>query len=209
MHRTTTRSLAAVFAALTALAPTAAQLGAQGVSQAGTPASPSATDKSGSAPAPVALRIVPGTQMVSVNPLGLMFGVASADYERVESASSTIGGDASLYSNGDFNYFSADAKYRYYLNGTALRGFSMAGSLGLTHIGVSGYTCDFTCGTTTSSGNAVGFGVDLSYQWLLGARSNVGVNLGLGAKKLFVIGTEVAGASLTLPTGRLGIGYGF
>jgi len=44
---------------------------------------------------------------------------------------------------------------------------------------------------------------------LLGQKKNFAITLGTGARWLFFLGTEVSGASLTLPTARISIGRGF
>lgn len=139
-------------------------------------------------------------QTVSVNPIGVMFGIFSAEYERVFSSNATIGVSGSYWSTGDVNpisYFSLDAKYRRYLSGTALEGFYLGGSAG-----VSAFTATETVPALTT-------GVEVGYGWLLGAEPQFTVGLGVGAKRLIPIGANTTDATLTYPTARLSVGYAF
>lgn len=146
--------------------------------------------------------------VISIQPLSAMMTVYSGEFERRvgQNISLGVGGtfwDASEDNTGnEVTYTSGDIKLRYY-PGVALRGFSMGVSGGYTNVS------ETISGTKSSSG-APSFGALLEYQWLMGARSNVAVTLGAGAKMLFLDEQEV-GADVTLryPTARISIGYGF
>jgi len=60
-----------------------------------------------------------------------------------------------------------------------------------------------TAAPDTRSGPATfgGLGFDLGYTWLLGAQERVGVSIAAGATRLF--GSELDGATVTLPSIRL------
>lgn len=148
-------------------------------------------------------------QVVSGSPLSFVFGALSAEYERAATHLTTIGGAATLYDVGEWSYTSAEGKWRYYPNG-ALRGFSIGATAGLSRVAADGVECDeWECRGASGSATAATFGLQLDYQWFLGLKKNFVVATGLGAKKLTFIGEGLDGAAVTLPTVRLGIGYGF
>lgn len=145
--------------------------------------------------------------VISINPLLLAFGGVSAEYERRIGNASALAAGFNYYSPELFDYISADAKFRFYPNGEALRGFSVAGTGGVTHASESLDVDCFDC--QEESGTALTLGVELNYQWLLGSTRNFAVTLGLGAKRLFFVGGSVGDAAVGLPTARLSIGYAF
>ena len=113
----------------------------------------------------------------------------------------------SLWEIGDFGYRSLDAKLRFYPNGEALRGFSVAGTAGYTHVRAEdSFICFEDC---TTAGDAITLGVDLNYQWLLGRTRSFALTLGGGAKRLFYTGGSTIDASIGIPTVRFSIGYAF
>jgi hypothetical protein len=155
-------------------------------------------------------------QALSIGPLGAIFGVYSGEYER--RLTPTVTGVIGLgyWSSGDLfsddadtdvgiSILTTDLKARFYPNARALQGFSIGGILGMTT-----FTGDVREGTesTSESVRAVGFGVDLNYSWLMGARENFYVGAGLGAKRMFFL-TEDASVSAYWPTGRLAVGIAF
>lgn len=142
------------------------------------------------------------SQVISISPIGLLFGLLGAEYERRLAPSSSFGVSAQSYANDDFSYLSADLKYRYYPQEKALEGFAVGITGGVTRIGERNQS-------ENDSGSAVSLGFALDYQWLLGPRRNFAVILGTGARRLIPIGTEIDGSSLTLPTARIAIGRAF
>ncbi len=144
------------------------------------------------------------TQIISISPLSLVFGLIGAEYERRVSSSSALGVNGSYFKLSDYTYTSAEGKYRYYPQGTALEGFAISVSGGLTRVSSrdSGYN-------GSESGSAATVGTAVDYQWLTGAKKNFAITLGVGARRLIFLGTEVSGASLTLPTARISIGRAF
>ena len=149
----------------------------------------------------------------SVNPLGLVFGVLSVEYEQVYRGSNTIGAAVSIYSPEGWSYISTDAKYRWYPERQPLRGFSLAGTGGLTHLGsdcsdvLDEYGWGDSCVDESATALSLGFG--LEYQWLLGTDERLSVTLGLGGKRLFVVTGEATGADVALPYSRLSVGWAF
>jgi hypothetical protein len=164
-------------------------------------------------PAAAAAREAP-RQVLSLNPVGAVFGVYMGEFERAVTSHASLGvagtywdtGYADSESSGELSYSTIDARLRYY-PGTRLEGFSVGGSLGYTGLSGSMTTVD---GEATGRLNTVGAGVSLDYNWLLGARDQVMVGTGIGAKRLFVVGRDVEDdVSLAYPTLRLVVGYTF
>lgn len=142
--------------------------------------------------------------LLSINPLGVLFEYYSAEFEHSMSRSTSLAVAGSYFSPFDIGYSSVDGILRYYPAEQGLRGFSIGPSVGYTH--VSDNSCVFDC--TTNSSSAVTIGVQLNYSWILGPSQHFGIELGLGAKRLFYSGSEGRG-STALPTGRLSVGYAY
>ena len=151
----------------------------------------------------------PKNQVLSINPLVLIFGGVSGEFERRVGTGTSVAAGLSYYTFDDADYLSVEGKYRFYPSGEALRGFSVAGTGGYTHVGDDDACDDSFFDDCTDSGNALTVGVELNYQWLLGRERNFAVTLGGGAKRLFFLGDEVTDASIGVPTLRLSIGYAF
>jgi len=145
--------------------------------------------------------------VISIQPLSAMYTVYSGEFERRAGQNVTFGVGGTYWNSpnddtdGDATYTSGDVKLRYY-PGVALRGFSFGASAGYSSVSE-------TIGGTESSGGAPTFGIMLEYQWLLGARSNMAVTLGAGAKKLFLDEDDFVDVIATYPTARISIGWGF
>jgi len=155
----------------------------------------------------------PHTQIISTNPLGLVFGVLSVDWERRLSAVATVGASGSYSAQDGGSYASADARYRYYPQEQALRRFSFGGTAGFTRFAAIDDLCDpefESCGSD-DAGNALTLGLELGYGWLLGRQERFAVGAGIGAKRLFFLedGFDTEDVLETLPTARLSIGYAF
>ena len=159
------------------------------------------------APAVLAAQDAPPAKhtVVSLNPLALVFGGISGEYERSTGPATAVALGGSLWDIGDFDYASADAKFRFYPNGVALHGFSVAGTAGYTHVKGS-LLCLDSC---EQEGNAVTAGVELGYQWLLGRTQSFALTVGGGAKRLFYVGDRPGDSSDGIPTFRFSIGYAF
>lgn len=155
-------------------------------------------------------------QALSINPLGAVFGVYMGEFERAVRPNTSLGVSATWWDSeglddgegtaAEASYLTVDAKLRYYPGEAELKGFSVGGSLGYTGLSGSLTTVD---GRETGHVNTVGAGVSLDYNWLLGARDQVVVGTGIGAKRLFVLGEDVEDVSLAYPTIRLVVGYAF
>lgn len=146
-------------------------------------------------------------QVISANPIGLLFEFFNAEYERVFTPFSTLGVGGS-YFNADSDdedpafqdgeedtYLNADVFYRYYPQGTPLDGFAFGVKAGLTQVEGQSF---------------FGAGFDANYSWLLGKQRNFYVGVGVGAKRLLgVEDTDYIDLEF-IPTIRLvNIGWAF
>lgn len=155
-------------------------------------------------------------QSLSLNPLGAVFGVYMGEVERSVSPHASLGlagthwdtGFTDSEASGELSYTTVDARLRYYPGESRLQGFSVGGSLGYTRLSGELTTVD---GRETGHLNTLGAGVSLDYNWLLGARNQVMVGTGIGAKRLFIMDEEIDDDDVTLayPTVRLMVGYAF
>jgi hypothetical protein len=146
-----------------------------------------------------------GRNVLSANPFLLIATWFNAEYERVISATSTVGVRLSTFSIGvddgidgddDADYYSGRAFWRYYPNG-APAGFFFGFDAGVTGLDESG-----------ESHTVLGAGFELGYNWLLGSRRNFYISLGAGADRLF--GGDIGDASAVIPTVRIvNIGFAF
>jgi hypothetical protein len=143
---------------------------------------------------------VPHDHVLSANPFLLLFEWANAEYEHKISSTGTVGLAGSWISldEGDEDYRSLNAFYRYYPQGAALTGFYFGGHGGIHHVS------DIVDEDVT----VFGLGIDVGYNWLLGANRNFYIGLGIGATRLF--GGDLENESGTIPTIRLlNIGWAF
>jgi hypothetical protein len=147
--------------------------------------------------------------VLSIQPINAVFTAYSAEYEHQFAAAATVGIGGTYFDAGDDTdkliYKSADAKLRYYPNGSALMGFSIGGTAGFSSISGT----DFNGAETTVSGPSLG--ILLEYQWLMGVQRNFALALGAGAKAVFVKNNEFTNDNFVTryPTVRVSIGYAF
>lgn len=130
--------------------------------------------------------------VVSANPLGLLFDLFNAEYERTTSVTSTIGIGGSTFSREDdfssteSRYLNLDVFYRYYPSGKTYQGWNFGVKVGVTSIG--------------GEGPFLGYGFDLNRSWLLGPNQRFYVGTGFGLKRL--VGVE-DGILAIIPTYRI------
>jgi hypothetical protein len=147
--------------------------------------------------------------LLSINPLGVVFEYFSGEFEHATTRATSLAIGASYTSPFDISYTSVDLIGRYYPAEQGLRGFSIGPTLGYTSV-----SDDYSCAPptfdvcSTSKSNAVTAGIQLDYSWILGPSQHFGIELGLGAKRLFYQGDHGRGSD-ALPTGRLSVGYSF
>jgi hypothetical protein len=186
---------------------------------AGLAARPLAAQQAGATPgAPVqAPAPVTHTQAVTVQPISIIVGVYSAEFERAISAATTLGLGAT-YWNGfvgeddpyDPSYLSVDAKLRYYPGEQPLRGFSFGVTGGYSSVTSRDCSYDVTVGCVTNENRSGGptLGFQLDYNWLLGRQQNFVVALGVGGKRLFVNDRD-GNITVAYPTARVSVGLAF
>jgi hypothetical protein len=144
--------------------------------------------------------------LISINPLGIVFEYFSGEFEHAVTRSTSLALSASYASPFDFTYTSVDAIGRYYPAEQGLRGFSIGPTVGYTHV-VDNQSCFGSCGGSPTT-NAFTLGIQFDYSWILGPSQHFGIELGLGAKRLFYQ-KQAGGGSDALPTARLSVGYSF
>ncbi len=142
---------------------------------------------------------VPHQQALSTNPFALLFEWFNAEFERKVGPTATVGLAGSLVSldGGSEDFASLNALLRYYPQGAALDGFFFGSGAGVYHVD-----------DNDDSANVFGFGLELGYNWLLGADRNFVISLGVGATRLF--GGDLEDVSVTIPTVRIvNLGWAF
>jgi len=143
--------------------------------------------------------------LISANPIGLLFEWYNGEFEHVINSTATVAIAASSFSeidtDDDLRYSVVDGIVRYYPSARALRGFSIGGSLGLVSFSDDQSCFDFGC--DDNSGTKATIGVRGDYVWILGRDQHFSVATGLGAKR--VLGNDHG--TEALPIGRLSIGY--
>jgi hypothetical protein len=155
-------------------------------------------------------------QVISANPLGLLFGYFNGEYERAISTTTTVGLAGAYFSPDRDALATVEAKFRYYPQARPLSGFSIGGSLGYGQVTDENDFEEFVVDSqvqqddgTTSSAFIVG--VELNYNWLVGRDRRFFIGTGIGARRL--IGGDIDDASdlpVVIPTIRLvNIGFAF
>lgn len=156
----------------------------------------------------------PHRNLISLNPLAIVFGLYGAEYERAVTRTTSLAVHASHWSTdsettfGDreVSYTSAELKGRLYPNARVFQGFSFG-----AHAGLARLREDVTAFGEPGRNNAtaLSFGFELGYSWLIGEADNFYVGTGIGAKRLAVISGDVYDATLAYPTVRLSVGLAF
>ncbi|MEO8193344.1 MAG: DUF3575 domain-containing protein [Gemmatimonadales bacterium] len=139
--------------------------------------------------------------LVSANPIGLLFQWYNGEFEHAMSATASLAIAGSSYDFEDARYSSVDGIVRYYPGARALRGFSVGASAGFVDMRDDNSCIEFGC--EDQSGTAGTIGVRADYVWILGRDQHFSAEAGIGAKRILSnqLGTE------GLPIGRLSIGY--
>ena len=125
---------------------------------------------------------IPFRTYVAVNPLGIPFDIASAEFETGIASGFTVGALASYTSLDDDRFTTFDAKVRYYPGEVVLRGFSLGMSIGRTHLSTTQFSAPNIETHPTADYATLGLLVD--YNWMLGARHRFIIGTGVGAKRV-------------------------
>lgn len=172
-----------------------------------------------SAPARAQTVVVPDTaarymNVLSANPLGLLFGYYNGEYERAISTTSTVGLAGAYFSVDDDELAVVEAKFRYYPQARPFAGFSVGGSVGYGQI--SDGTDEFsavvdsrTVQQESETSSAFLVGIELDYNWLVGRDRRFFIGTGIGARRL--LGSDVdSDTPVVIPTLRLvNVGFAF
>jgi hypothetical protein len=174
-----------------------------------------------SAPARAQTVVVPDTapryqNVLSANPLGLLFGYYNGEYERAVSTTSTVGVAGAYFSLDSDELAVLEAKYRYYPQARPFHGFSVGGSVGYGQISEeeeiytvaeSGAVRQQQQQRDTRSAFIVG--IELDYNWLVGRDRRFFIGTGIGGRRL--IGGDVdSDTPVVIPTLRLvNVGFAF
>ena len=140
--------------------------------------------------------------LVSANPIGLLFEWYNAEYEHALKSTVSLAVAASSYDIDNTRYASVDGIARYYPSARALKGFSIGASVGFIDLN-DHYDYGNCIGCNDDSGTSPTIGIRGDYVWILGRDQRFAVGAGIGAKRLLNsdLGTE------GVPIGRLSIGY--
>lgn len=155
-------------------------------------------------------------QVISANPLGLLFGYYNGEYERAISSTATVGVAGAYFSVDNDALATIEAKFRYYPQARPLAGFSIGGSLGYGQVSDEADFDEFIVDSQVQqdddvTSSAFTVGVELNYNWLVGRDRRFFIGTGIGARRLF--GGDVDNESdipVVIPTLRLvNIGFAF
>lgn len=136
--------------------------------------------------------------LVSSNPIGLLFGWYNGEFEHAVSPTVSLAVAGTSFDLDDARYTSVDGIIRYYPSARAIRGFSVGLSVG--YVGVNEDPCGEFCEEDDYSSATLGVRGD--YVWILGRDQRFSVAAGIGAKRI-LRDSDPNG----LPIGRLSLGY--
>jgi hypothetical protein len=142
--------------------------------------------------------------MLSVNPLGLLYGGLTGEAEKRLTATNSIAAAINYWSAYGANYTSMDLKYRFYKEGSnEFRGLSYGPMVGFQRVGV--VLCDVTFGESCST-TGLTLGGTVDYVLPLGKEQRWTAAFGGGVKTSIGM-SELQGVTFTYPFIRVGIGY--
>lgn len=146
------------------------------------------------------------TLMLSVNPLGLLYGGLTGEAEKRLNPKNTIAAAVNYWGASLANYTSVDLKYRIYQNpSNEFRGLSYGPMIGFQRVGYALCDLEFddVCSTTgLTLGGTVDYVVPFGKEERWTAAFGGGVKTSLGMEQL-------SGVTFTYPFIRVGIGYTF
>jgi hypothetical protein len=121
-------------------------------------------------------------QVLSANPLGLiLLPWYNGEYERKVTEGVTLGLSGSRLPWGDGGgFYSVNAAFRYYPNGTTFKGFYLGPRIGLFWVSQG----QDVVGIEEDRGPHLGLGFELGYAWLLGSEQHLSMSIGVGASRV-------------------------
>lgn len=149
-------------------------------------------------------------QTISTSPIADILGFINGEYQRKITESSTIGVSAGTMEFDDDRYTNGMVFGRYFPQGAALTGFFIGGRLGFHRVSYETYTHDpgqMVPIIERASTTRAAIGIDVGYEWLLGAKRNVLIGVGAGGMRL--IGDDGDDILVAFPTARLNVGFAF
>jgi hypothetical protein len=150
-------------------------------------------------------------QTLSTSPVADILGFINGEYQRKVTESATLGVSAATYEwDDDDRYSNVMFLGRYYPQGAALTGFFIGGRIGAHRIDYETWEFNpngFTSTTTKKTETRPAIGIDVGYEWLLGAKRNVVIGTGVGAMRL--LGNSEDNFLIAFPTARLNVGFAF
>ena len=153
---------------------------------------------------------LPWLQTVSINPVGIVGGIFSAEYEvALPAPGFTVAAGGSLISDAflvDRNQRWASARLMYYPNEVSLRGFAVGASLGLHSASRGG---DDDPATVRRRDTGLTVGLMGSYNWLVGRQQRLVFGAGAGLKRVLKNVGDDSPLQQVYPDGRVLIGFAF
>ena len=154
-------------------------------------------------------------QTISTSPIADILGFINAEYQRKVTEAATLGVSAGRLEVDDDDYSNVMLFGRYYPQGAALTGFFLGGRIGMHRIAYDRYEYSpLPPGSfpqapivRRESESRPAIGVDVGYDWLLGAKRNVHIGVGAGGMRIFV--NDDDNYMIAFPTGRLNVGFAF
>jgi hypothetical protein len=154
---------------------------------------------------------------IGANPLGIPFDIVSIEAETTIMDAATVGLVGSYNDIDNKRYTTFDARFKYYPAETAMRGFSVGMSGGMTKFRGNDGLCVFnpsTGGCTPQPAetlNAGTLGVLVDYNWTQGPSQRFVVGTGVGAKRILASreDRDRIGLDRAYVTGRFVIGLLF
>jgi hypothetical protein len=145
------------------------------------------------------------TNLVSSNPIGLLFEWYNGEFEHAISSTASIAVAASVFSGNDFDLDDepamGDVIARYYPAARALRGLSVGLSAGIIRV-TEDVCTEFSCNSKKKSSSGT-IGVRGDYVWIIGRDQHFSVATGIGARRILNDNISFD----FFPIGRLSLGY--
>ena len=136
------------------------------------------------------------THVISGDPILLLAGWFTAEYEHKMAETVTVGIAGGWMELDENDYASVSGFLRYYPQEAAFTGFYLGGRAGIHNVD-EGHTPD----VGNESHTAFGIGVDVGYTWLLGPGGSFYVGVGIGVSRLF--SDDLGDAASVIPAVRL------
>lgn len=148
---------------------------------------------------------------VGANPLGIPFDIVSIEAETTIMDAATVGVVGSYNDIDSRRYTTFDARFKYYPAETAMRGFSVGMSGGMTKFRGQCTSVDISGNCLYPTLNAGTLGVLVDYNWTQGPSQRFVVGTGVGAKRILASADERnrLGLDRAYVTGRFVIGLLF